>query len=486
LCSTPNGQGHATVAAQIVADALGLKPDEIDVVTDVDTLTSPWSIASGNYSNRFASIVVDAIARSARQVADKVKLLAADALEASCDDIELADGYARVRGGSNKGLPFRKVAARAHWDPAGLPSGTAPGIHETASVSPAVLGSPDEHDRIASAATFGFVVDLAAIEIDPKTGSIRVDKYASVHDVGTQLNPRIVEGQVHGGFAHGLGAALLEELVYDERGNFQSGTFADYLCPTAVEVPPVAIGHVETPSPVNVLGAKGMGDGSSMLTPAAMANAVADALGRDDVVLPLTLQRVWSLANGRDPQARRRATSVADQALPAGALTGEGEVVLSAPVAEVWWRLVDAHELATIVPGCQSLHQDSPDSYSAQVVIGVAGIRGSYDARIELRDKQEGRSVRLVGKASGALGFGSGSGLIMLAPEPDGRTRLHYQYGADVGGKVAAVGQRMLGTVTKLLIAQFFRSLEQRISPRRQPRWRRWFSRRAAHAEDGP
>ena len=485
LCSTPNGQGHATVAAQIVAEALGLRPDDIDVVTDIDTLTSAWSIASGNYSNRFAAIVVDAIARSARQVADKVKLLAADALDVSSEDIELADGYARVRGGSNKGLPFRKVAGRAHWDPAGLPSGTAPGINETASVSPGILGSPDENDRIASAATFGFVIDLAAIEIDSKTGSIRIDKYASVHDVGTQLNPRIVEGQVHGGFAHGLGAALLEELVYDERGNFQSGTFADYLCPTAVEVPLVAIGHVETPSPMNALGAKGMGDGSSMLTPAAMANAVADALGRDDVVLPLTLQRVWALANGRDLQAKR-ATVEGDRPLAAGALTGEGEVVLSAPVAEVWRRIVDAQELAAIVPGCQSLSQDSPDSYSAKVVIGVAGIRGSYDARIELRDKQEGRSVRLVGKASGALGFGSGSGLITLTPEQDGRTRLHYRYAADVGGKVAAVGQRMLGTVTKLLIAQFFRSLQLRISPRQQARWRRWFFRRRSRAGDEP
>ena len=480
LCSTPNGQGHATVAAQIVADALGLAPDDIDVVTDIDTLTSAWSIASGNYSNRFASIVVDAIAKSAEQVARKVKLLAADALEVSSEDIELSDGYARVRN-SNKGMPFRKVSARAHWDPAGLPRGTAPGIHETAVVSPQVLGSPDEDDRIASAATFGFVIDLAAIEIDPKTGSIRVDKYASVHDVGTQLNPRIVEGQVHGGFAHGLGAALLEELVYDERGNFQSGTFADYLCPTAVEVPPLTVGHVETPSPVNVFGAKGMGDGSSMLTPAAMANAAADALGRDDILLPLTLQRVWSLANGRDPQVARppaAATATSDQAAQPGALRGQGEVMLSATAAEVWRRLVDPQELAAIVPGCQRLSQDGPDSYSVEVVIGVAGIRGSYDARIEMRDKHQGRSVRLVGKASGALGFGSGSGLITLTPAGNGRTRLNYEYAADVGGKVAAVGQRMLGSVTKLMIAQFFRSLERRISPRAEAWWKRWFLRR--------
>src|SRR5262249_38642578 len=131
-------------------------------------------------------------------------------------------------------------------------------------------------DRIASAVTFGG-------EIDRKTGPIRIDKYVSVHDVGPQLNPKTDEGQRHGGLAHGLGAALFEELAYDERGNFLSGTFADYLCPTAVEVPRLEIGHVETASPVNALGAKGMGDGSSMLTPAAITNAVADALGRDDI-----------------------------------------------------------------------------------------------------------------------------------------------------------------------------------------------------------
>jgi 2-furoyl-CoA dehydrogenase large subunit len=332
-------------------------------------------------------------------------------------------------------------------------------------VSPPVLGSPDDDDRIASAATFGFVIDLAAVEIDPKTGALNIVKYASVHDVGKQINPSIVDGQVHGGFVHGLGAALFEELAYDERGNFLSGTFADYLCPTAVEVPPVDIGHVETPTPVNALGAKGMGDGSSMLTPAAIANAVADALGRDDITLPLNRNRIWALANGRDAHAKRVAPAATTEApKPQGALTGEGEVLISAPVAEVWKRLIDPDELAAIVPGCQKLTQDAPDHYTAQVIIGVAGIRGVYDAQIEMRDKREPRSVRLVGKATGALGFGSGSGIVTLTPE-GGKTRLSYVYGADVGGKVSAVGQRMLGSVTRLLIGQFFRALETRINP---------------------
>ena len=297
LDSTPNGQGHATVAAQIVADRLGLTPEDIEVVTELDTQAAAWSIAAGNYSNRFAAIVVDAVARAADQVATKLKRIAAAALEAAPEALELVEGQVRVGGQSNRGLPLRKLAARAHWDPAGLPPGMAPGLQETASLSPASLASPDAADRVPSATTYGFVIDLAAVEVDAATGRIRIDTYVSVHDVGRQLNPLIVQGQVQGGFAHGLGAALLEELAYDAEGNFLSGSFADYRCPTAMEVPPVITGHVETLSPMNALGAKGMGDGSSMLAPAALANAVADALGRDDIALPLTPERVWRLAN---------------------------------------------------------------------------------------------------------------------------------------------------------------------------------------------
>ena len=171
----------------------------------------------------------------------------------------------------------------------------APGIFETVIVSPPGLGPPDEEDRVGSAVTFGFICDLAAVEIDPGTGRVEVRKYVSVHDVGKILNPLIVEGQIVGGFAHGVGGALMEEMVYDADGNPLSGTFADYLCVTAPEMPTLDIGHVDTPSPHTALGSKGMGDGCSMLAPTAIANAVADALGREDVDPPFTLNRVWDL-----------------------------------------------------------------------------------------------------------------------------------------------------------------------------------------------
>src|SRR5438128_6216930 len=185
-------------------------------------------------------------------------------------------------------------------------------------------------------------------------------KYVSVHDVVNMINPRIVEGQVLGCFAHGIGAALFEELSYDADGTFLSGTFAEYLCPTAPEVPPLEIGHVTTPSPANSLGSKGMGDGSSMTTPAALANAVADALDRQDIEVPLTLNRIWDYANGRVPEGPRKRTEAAQaaagaSAAPAGGLTGEGVVMLSVPRTAVWDAICDAALLQTVIRGCKRM-----------------------------------------------------------------------------------------------------------------------------------
>ncbi len=465
--STPAGQGHQTVASQVVADALGLRPEDIDVVTEMDTLTSAWSLASGNYANRFSSVVIGTIAETAEKVAKKIKFIAAENLEVAPEDVELVGGEARVVGVPDKAVPLRRVAAQTHWHPAGLPDEMEPGLFETTIMNPPMLGAPDEEDRVGSAVTFGYVCDIAAVEIDKATGKVEVKKYVSVHDVGNVLNEIVVEGQIYGGFAHGLAGALLEEFVYDAGGNPQTGTFADYLCITAPEVPQITVGHLNTPSPHNSLGAKGMGDGSSMLAPTAIANAAADALGTYDIELPLTLNKTWALANGllyeRAGAARPKVGDGPQEAGVEGGLIGEGSVELNAPPDAVWKLLLDPDTLASVVPGCEKLEQISPDSFRAEVVIGVAGIKGLYGAEIELREKVENRSVRLVGKASGALGFGRGEGWVKLESTGGGKTKLSYHYRANVGGKVAAVGQRMLGTVTKILIGQFFRGFDRRL-----------------------
>jgi 2-furoyl-CoA dehydrogenase large subunit len=275
LGTTPQGQGHRTVCAQIVAEVLGVDPDEVEVSCELDTATSAWTVASGNYSSRFSGVGAGAVYLAAEKVAAKVAAIRA----------HLGD----------ESLSLRRVAGIAHWHPEALPPGMEPGLHETAFCAAPNLAPPDEEDRVASSAAHGFIADVAVVEVERETGRVRVLDYVTVHDAGRLLNPLLAEGQIRGGFAHGAGAALLERIVYDEDGNLLTGTFMDYLCPTAPDLPPLTIAHRETPSPFTPLGAKGLGEGNTMSVPAALANAVADALGRDRVDLPLTPARVWEL-----------------------------------------------------------------------------------------------------------------------------------------------------------------------------------------------
>jgi 2-furoyl-CoA dehydrogenase large subunit len=293
--STPQGQGHATVCAQIVADCLGVHPEAVEVLTELDTHAFPWTVSSGNYSSRFSGVVVGSVMRAAERVADKLRAIAATELECDADDVRLRDGRASVRGSPERSVSLRRIAGRAHWNPESLPPGMEPGLHATAVYSAPNLEAPGADDRVSAAAAHAFFIDVAVVEVDRATGEVHVIDYTTVHDAGRLLNPLIADGQVRGGFAHGVGAALFERTVYDENGNLLTGSFMDYLCPTAPDLPRLTIAHRETPSPFTPLGAKGIGDSNSISAPAALANAIADALGRDDVTLPLTAPRVWEL-----------------------------------------------------------------------------------------------------------------------------------------------------------------------------------------------
>jgi 2-furoyl-CoA dehydrogenase large subunit len=292
MATTPQGQGHKTVAAQIVADVLGLDPGDVDVVSELDTATDAWTVASGNYSSRFAGVGTGAVLRAAEKVQAKLRVIAAAQLDCDADEIELREGKA---WNGTSSVSLRRLAGIAHWHPDALPPGVEPGLHETAYYAAPNLAAPDEDDRVASSAAHGFLVDIAVVEVERDTGAVRLLDYVSVHDAGRLLNPLVVEGQVRGGFAHGVGAALFEHVAYDEDGNLLTGTFMDYLCPTAADIPSVRSEHLETPSPFTALGAKGLGEGTTMSAPVAIANAVADALGIDAVELPLTPARVWEL-----------------------------------------------------------------------------------------------------------------------------------------------------------------------------------------------
>jgi 2-furoyl-CoA dehydrogenase large subunit len=288
--TTPQGQGHRTVCAQVVADALGVRPEDVEVLTELDTSTSAWSVASGNYSSRFSGVGTGAVHMAAHKVALKIRAIAAAELGCDPADVELREGKAWY-GSESRSL--RRLAGIAHWNPDALPLGVEPGLHETAFYQAPNLAPPDDEDRVASSAAHGFIVDVAVVEIDRATGALTVLDYTTVHDAGRLLNPLLAEGQVRGSFAHGAGPALLERLVYDEDGNHLTASFMDYLCATAPELPRLTIGHRETASPFTLLGAKGLGEGNTMSVPAAISAAAADALGLEQVELPLTPARVW-------------------------------------------------------------------------------------------------------------------------------------------------------------------------------------------------
>ena len=460
--STPNGQGHNTVVAQIVADEVGIDPRDVAVIHDLDTLSGPWSITSGNYANRFSAVVSSAVALAARKGADKLKAVAARMLGVAPEKVELANGMASAPGARNEPIPIRRLAAQLHWDSSRLPEGVDGAVDEVVEFSPSILGEPDEKDRLRSSLAYSFQCDLAAVEIERETGRVHVRRYVSVHDVGNMLNPAMVDGQIYGGFAHGFGAAMMERVTYSTDGTLLTGTFQDYLCPTAPELPPLEVGHLATPTPHNVHGAKGLGDGCSMMAPVTMANAIADATGLDELLPPFMPGRVWELLQGRDPDVREepKATAEIDE-LPRipGGFRGSGETAIDAPPIRVWQTLLDPEALRTIIPGCKGVEITGPETYRARVRISIAGIGGSYDVIMRLFDRSEGERMRLSGRAESKLGFGEGQAIVTLAPLPQERTRLMYRYVAAIGGKLAGFGHRMLDGIVRVLLASFFERL---------------------------
>ncbi|WP_438391654.1 xanthine dehydrogenase family protein molybdopterin-binding subunit [Caballeronia sp. DA-9] len=463
IASTPAGQGHMTVCAQVVADALGLSPHEIVVNVEFDTHKDAWSVAAGNYSSRFAGAVAGTVHLAAMRVRDKLSRIVSAQLECKPGEIRFEGGRIYREGREGEALPFGRVASNApHWAPALLPEGEEPGLRETVFWTPPNMDAPDEQDRINTSAAYGFAFDMCGVEIDRATGRIRIDRYVTTHDAGTLLNPALADGQIRGAFAQGLGAALMEEFRYGSDGSFQSGTLADYLMPTTCEVPDPVIVHLETPSPFTPLGAKGLGEGNNMSTPPCVANAVADALGVDDIRLPLTPSKVLGLIGIDDPEPSRpeyREMQQKKPALPgAKALTAQGSVDLPASPEAIFAVLMNPDALAKVIPGCHALEAKGENTYRADVTVGVGMIKARFEAEIGLSDLDPPHRLRLAGAGMSSLGSARGNGLVELAPTDNG-TRLTYDYEAQVSGKVAAVGGRMLEGAAKVVLRQLFESL---------------------------
>lgn len=275
------GQGHETVFAQICADALGL-PLEAVTVVEGDTAAVPFGV--GTFASRSTVLAGNAIALSAGKVRDKVRRAAARLLEAGPADIELGDGKAFVRGAPASAVTLARVVQ------ASVPSFARPDAAELDFEATTYYTVPT--------VTYSSAVHAALVEVDVETGAVTLLRYLVVHDCGRVINPRLVDGQIHGGVAQGIGGALFEELRYDEAGQLLTGTFMEYPVPPAAALPPIETHHLECLSPRNPLGVKGLGEGGAISPPAAIANAVEDALrplGVRVTAGPLTPATVRSL-----------------------------------------------------------------------------------------------------------------------------------------------------------------------------------------------
>ncbi len=474
--SVPQGQGHRTVLAQVVADQLGVAPKSVVVTSDHDTTKDPWSISSGNYSSRFAGAVAGAAHLAAGRIRDRLARIAAADLNVTPDEVEFANGKVFAKSNPDNALPIVRPAAKAHWSPLSTPEDAGDGLRETEFWNMPELTEPDSEDRINSSGAHGFIFDFCGVEIDPETYEVRIDKYVTMHDAGTLLNPMLANGQIRGGFAHGLGAALLEKLDYGPDGSFITGTFADYLPPTACEIPHLTILHDCSPSPFTPLGAKGLGEGNCMSTPVCIANAVADALGKDIATLPLTRSNIATLMLEDEPAGRSQPqTPASPKATGDGhAMTGQGSTLVPATPEDLWAIMLDESKLAAVIPGCHSVKRTRDNAFSAEVTMGIGPVKGRFKVHMALSDLIEPKSLTLTGGATGPLGSSQGSGYVTLTPEADG-TRVDYTYEARISGKVASVGGRMMDGAARTLINQFFARLSRQAGgqPPAQSPWTR-------------
>jgi carbon-monoxide dehydrogenase large subunit len=261
LGSSSTGMSVVTTMKQVVAEHLGCAPDDVNVIQG-DTAATPWGAGTGG--SRSAVIIGNAVAAASTELRSKLLEIASDSLEAAVEDLEIDNSRVFVRGTATKGMSFAEIGQLAYHSPDMLAPGTTPGLEAS-------------HRFKAPPFTFSNACHICTCEVDVETGRVTILRYVVSEDCGRMINPKVVEGQVFGGVVQGIGGVLYEHMVYDDDGNPLTSTFVDYLLPTACEVPTIEVGHIESPAP-NPLGVKGMGEGGAIASPAAVVNAVADAL----------------------------------------------------------------------------------------------------------------------------------------------------------------------------------------------------------------
>lgn len=293
--ASPHGQGLRTTLAQVVADELGIDPSRVRVIhSDTDTTPYGW----GSFASRAMVIAGGATMLASQKLRERLRAIAAHTLECDVDDLEIVDGVAKVRG-TDVQVSLADIARVAHLSSHLLPEGFEPGLTEGATYNPS--------------GTFSNAVHVVEVEVNPETGQVHIERFLVVEDAGVLVNPSIVDGQVRGGIAQGIANALLEELIYDEQGNLTTTSLMDFLPPTMSEMPHVEIHHLATISDFTLTGAKGVGEGGTIGAPAAIINAINDALKPLDVYIshiPATPSRIrQAIRTSLNPDSQNGAPS---------------------------------------------------------------------------------------------------------------------------------------------------------------------------------
>ena len=347
LGTVPQGQGHETTASQVVADILGVTPDDVTVRAGHDTYWNSHAGFSGTYASQFAVTGLGAVKGATDKLAHEIKRVAAGVFGATPDDIELAEGQARLKANAEAAIPFMGIGAIVNANNAILPEDVRDVTLNCRYVYVPPFQLPDKERKFGNLTlTYASQVHVCLVEIDPETGVYEIVDYAAVDDCGTRIHPQIVEGQVHGATAQALGAATHEIFAYDEEGNLLTPNFYDYHVPHALDMPPLKTGYLESASPFTPLGAKGMGEGGGAGIHAVCA-ALQDALasrGKPTVWRSCNpYHQVWEYL--REP---KRLVEVDD------AVKVEGTRSFAAPRETVWEVLNSPERMAKLMPGVES------------------------------------------------------------------------------------------------------------------------------------
>jgi carbon monoxide dehydrogenase subunit G len=369
----------------------------------------------------------------------------------------LEGGRVYVKDSPSTGFALGELAKKANPLRGAVKPGTEPGLEATAYFGP-------------SRGSTASGVHAMIVEVDKETANVEIKRYVVVHDCGVQLNPMIVEGQIQGGVAHGIGNAFYEQLIFDEGGQLLNASLMDYLLPTALDVPRVELGHLETPSPLNPTGAKGVGEAGAIPTGALFAQAVEDALhgtGVEILEIPLSPNRLFELI--RDG-ARDGAKGAFVDSVPLRrqrALELSGSFDFGAPVEKVYEALLDPTILGSVMPGSQRLELVARDRYRGVMKVGLGPVSAAeFTLSVAVHEPVPNEGFGMAVDATGKLGFVTGWAKVRLAPGADGGTTMRYEAHLHVGGTIAAVGQRLLDSAGRVMSSQGLKALDWQLKRR--------------------